>query len=228
MKRKFTVLLMVIAMLTPSFSRADMFGGDVAVLLQILANALQQLAQLRSIMDNGKDTLGLLQDINRGINDSLQLMQTAGLIKDPGVYKEWTDVQNALGAMDSIYGVAVASQDQRAQVDADRGVAEAITLSNSVYEYTSEVDELGEAIKSFSHEVSPGGAQKLTAQSMGIMLHVMNQGLRVQSTGMKLQAQQLALENKKEKAATAVFLSTAKSLAVEMKKPREFYRTPRF
>ena len=113
-------------------------------------------------------------------------------------------------------------------MDADRGVAEAVTLGNSVYEYTKEVDELGETIKEFSHAVSPGGAQKLTAQSMGVMLHVMNQGLRVQSTGMKLQAQQLALENKKDKASTSVFLSTAKSLAAEMKKPRGYYRTPRF
>jgi hypothetical protein len=227
MKRKISAIL-VSVLLVPSFGRADLFGGDVVVLTQILANAIQQLAQLRSIMNNGQDTLGLMRDINRGINDSLQLMQTAGLIQDPGVYKDWTQVQQAIGAIETIYGAAVASQDQRSQMDTDRGVAEAVTLGNSVYEYTREVDELGEAIKQFSHDVSPGGAQKLTAQSMGVMLHVMNQGLRVQSTGMKLQAQQLALENKKDKAETAVFLSTAKSLAGEMKKPREYYRTPRF
>lgn len=228
MKNKILTAMIALTFVFPSRGRADMFGGDLVILGQILANAIQQLAQLKSIMDNGKDTLGLMQDINRGINDSLQLLHTSGLITDPGVYKEWSQVQQAIGAMETIYGVAVPSQDQRSQIDADRGVAEAITLGNSVYEYTKEVDELGETIKEFSHSVSPGGAQKLTAQSMGVMLHVMNQGLRVQSTGMKLHAQQLALENKREKAATSVFLSTAKSLAGEMKKPREFYRTPRF
>lgn len=228
MKKLIVCLAMVVVVAVPVRSKADLFGGDVAVLVQILANAIQQLAQLKEIMNTGEDTLGLMRDINRGINDSLSLMHTAGLIKDPGVYKEWSQVQQALGAMETIYGIAVPSQDQRAQMDADRGVAEAVTLGNSVFEYTKEVDELGETIKEFSHAVSPGGAQKLTAQSMGVMLHVMNQGLRVQSTGMKLQAQQLALENKKEKASTSVFLSTAKSLAGEMKKPREYYRTPRF
>jgi hypothetical protein len=48
-------------------ARADIFGGDVAVLVQILANALQQLAQLRNIVQNGQDNLGLIRDINRGI-----------------------------------------------------------------------------------------------------------------------------------------------------------------
>ena len=210
MKRFLRLLIAAGLCFCPSAGRADLFGGDVVVLAQILANAIQQLAQLKQIMDNGQDTLGLMRDINRGINDSLQIMQTSGLIKDPGVYKEWNQVQEALGAIGTIYGVAVPSQDQRSQMDTDRGVAEAVTLGNSVYNYTREVDELGETIKQFSHDVSPGGAQKLTAQSMGIMLHVMNQGLRVQSTGMKLQAQSLALENKKEKAETAVFLANAK------------------
>jgi hypothetical protein len=130
--------------------------------------------------------------------------------------------------MDVVYGVAVPSQDQQVQQDTDQSVVEAISLNNSMYDYAKDVDELGETIKQYSHDVSPGGAQKLTAQTLGVMLHVMNQGLRAQSTGLKLQAQSLALQNKKEKASTAKFLADAKSLSQEMKKPREYYRIPRF
>ncbi|CAN5418307.1 hypothetical protein BH10BDE1_BH10BDE1_28060 [soil metagenome] len=228
MRKMIATVLIITVLISPARGRADMFGGDVVVLGQILANAIQQLAQLRQIMNSGQDTLGLMRDINRGINDSLQLMQTTGLINDPGVYREWSQVQQALDAMNVIYGVAVPSADHKSQVDTDQSVAEAVTLNNSVYDYTRQVDAIGESIKLFSHDVSPGGAQKLTAQTMGVMLHVLNQGLRVQSTGLKLQAQSLALENKKEKAQTASFLSNAKSLSTEMKKPRDYYRTPRF
>ena len=50
--RKFVALCLVFFL---SFkSHADMFGGDVVVLTQILANAVQQLAQLKQIMDSGK------------------------------------------------------------------------------------------------------------------------------------------------------------------------------
>lgn len=228
MKRKILGAILAVVLIFPSSSRASIFGEETAVLVQILANAIQQLAQLRQIMDNGQDTLGLMRDINRGINDSLQMMETSGLVKDAGVYKDLKQVQEALAAMGVVYGVAVPSQDQQVQQDTDQGVAEAISLNNAMYDYARDVDDLGETIKQYSHDVSPGGAQKLTAQTLGVMLHVMNQGLRVQSTGLKLQAQSLALQNKKEKASTAKFLSDAKALSQEMKKPRDYYRIPRF
>jgi hypothetical protein len=228
MKRLSMVLIFVVGISVSVPSRADFWGGDVAVLVQILANALQQLQQLREIMGTGQDTLGLLRDVNRGINDSLTLMQTAGLIKDPGVYKNWTEVQRALGLMGPTYGVPVPSADQPVQTDTDREVAEAVVLNNSVYDYTREIDDLAESIKSFSHEVSPGGAQKLTAQTLGVMLQVMNQGLRVQSTGLKLQAQTMAVTNKKEKASTAAFLANSAELTNAMSEPHRYYQIPRF
>ncbi len=227
-KRLSVVVTFVLGIFVSLPTHADIWGGDVAVLVQILANALQQLEHLRQIMGTGQDTLSLMRDVNRGINDSLTLMQTSGLIKDPGVYKEWTQVQQALGLMGPAYGVPVPSADQSVQTDTDREVAEAVVLNNSIYDYTREVDDLGESIKSFSHEVSPGGAQKLTAQTLGVMLQVMNQGLRVQSTGLKLQAQSLAVANKKEKASTAAFLANSAELTTAMSEPHRYYQIPRF
>ncbi len=227
-KRLSVLTILFVGIFVSLPTQADIWGGDVAVLVQILANALQQLEQLRQIMGTGQDTLDLMRDVNRGINDSLTLMQTSGLIKDPGVYKDWNEVQRALVLMGGTYGVAPVSADQPVQADTDREVAEAVVLNNSVYDYTREVDDLGESIKSFSHEVSPGGAQKLTAQTLGVMLQVMNQGLRVQSTGLKLQAQSLAVANKKEKASTAAFLANSAELSAAMNEPHHYYQIPRF
>jgi hypothetical protein len=128
--KKILALILVVPLLFTTPARADMFGGDVAVLMQILANALQQLAQLRSILDTGKDNLELIRDINRGINDSLALIRTISPNTDPGLYKDWDKVQDSLQKLESVYGIVVDSQDATVQRDTDQSVAEAVTLNN--------------------------------------------------------------------------------------------------
>ena len=75
LKKLFVVGILCLSISVPKSAKADLFGGDVAVLMQILANAIQQLAQLEKILSTGGDTLGLLRDINRGIRDGLTVMQ---------------------------------------------------------------------------------------------------------------------------------------------------------
>ncbi len=224
--KKLVAVMMVFFMSLPV--RADMFGGDVAVLIQILSNAIQQLAQLKAILNTGEDTLGLLQDINRGINDSLNLLKTTGLITDPGLYKELQKVQDALQKFKIIYGDVFPSNESTVQRDTDQVVAEAVTLNNAIYNYTKQIDDIGEQVKQFSHSVSPGGAQKLTAQTLGVMLHVMNQSLRAQATGLKVQAQAMAVQNRKEKEMTRHIATTSESLANAMKKDSVKFELPRF
>lgn len=228
MKKWAIVVLLATSMSLPRSAKADLFGGDVAVLVQILANAIQQLAQLKNILDTGKDNLDLIREINRGINDSLNLAKTVYPDIDPGIYKDWNKVSDAINKLQQIYGIIPASSDQRIHSDTDNQVAEAITLNNSIYEYTKEIDEIGEAVKSYSHQVSPGGAQKLTAQTLGVMLHVLNQNLRAQATGLKLQAQGLALQNKKDKDHSREYLVAAQTLRASMKSQNTKFQSPRF
>jgi hypothetical protein len=103
-----------------------------------------------------------------------------------------------------------------------------VTLNNSIYSYSRDIDAIGEEIKSDSHSVSPGGAQKLTAQSLGVMLHVMNASLRAQATSLKLQAEFLALQNHKDKEASRETSEASRSLktAIETQPPK--FETPRF
>ena len=103
-----------------------------------------------------------------------------------------------------------------------------MALNNSIYEYAGQIDQIGEDVKHYSHEVSPGGAQKLTAQTLGVMLHVLNQQLRAQATGLKLQSQSLALENKKEKDSSRLMLESSGSLALAMKNDKIKFDMPRF
>ena len=179
MKSRLFVVFVSFLMLFPSRpAKADLFGGDVAVLTQILAQAILQLAKLKEIMSTANDQRDLIKDINKGINDSLNIIRTVDPNIDPGIYKDWNGAMDALGKLQSIYGGITNSSEARVQKDLDQSTAEAIAFNNSYYKYTKNLDELGEQIKSASHETSPGGATKLTAQALGLVIQVLNQNLR--------------------------------------------------
>ncbi len=226
--KKFIAIAISVSMMLSAPAKADIFGGDVAVLVQILSNTIKQLVELQNLVKNGNDQLDLMRSINRGVNDSLQLARTIYPNIDPGLYKDWQNVSDAINKLETIYGIATNSPVARIYRDTDRQVAEAVTLNNDIYKYTQNIDELGEAIKEYSHEVSPGGAQKLTAQTLGVLLQVMNQSLRTQATGLKLQAQTMAVQNKRDKDSTKQYLETANTLRVAMKNEKIQFTAPRF
>lgn len=222
-----SVIVGVVMTLSPSV-HADMFGGDVAVLVQILAEDIQQLLQLEQILTKGQENLDLLRDINRGINDSLNLFRTISPYVNPGQYAELKKVEDVLKKFGIVFGTIVDSPDAPAQLSVDTAVAEAVTMNNALFDYTKQIDDIGEQIKSQSHSVSPGGAAKLTAESLGVMLHVMNQQLRAQGTLLKLQAQGLAQSNKREKDHTAEYLRNADAISGALQAADPKFDRPRF
>lgn len=227
-KIKWVCLGMAVLLSVSSPAWGDLFGTDTAVLSQILQQAILQLAELKSILQSGKDTLGLLEDINRGINDSLQMAETLGIRIDPGIYRDLRRVDDAVRTVERLYGRAVDSPLATTQRNTDQTVAEAISFNNELNEYAQKLDRIGEEIKTYSHAVSPGGAQKLTAESLGVMIHVMNQQLRATGQGLKLQAQAMAVQNKKEKDYTAQYLKEAQGLKERMTTINPTFEVPRF
>lgn len=216
-------------MFTPAQeAKASIFGEENATLIQILAQAIKQLYELQRILKTGQDTLNLMRDLNRGINNSLEALDSLGPYMDPGTYKEFKKVESIVVHLRKEYGEVSPSPSKGVQQDTDQVVAEAISLNNSLYDYAEDLDKIGEEIKNFSHAVSPGGAQKLTAQSLGVLVHVMNQQIRAQATGLKLQAQGLAVQNKKEKETTTEYLKQADALGSAMKAKQVNFTFPRF
>lgn len=228
LKRILVFFAILLSLSYPRPVRADLWGGDIPLLIQIVANTLQQLAQLRAILGNAQDSLALMRDINRGINDALNVARTISGDRSAGVFENWKTVDEALRQIQDIYGIVVPSPNSRIEQTTDQSVAEAVKLNNSVYDYTKQIDELGEQIKSYSHAVSPGGAQKLTAQTLGVMLHVMNQSLRTQATGLKLQAQSLELVNRREKESSREIVQNNLDLKNAMSGANPKFQTPRF
>jgi hypothetical protein len=227
MKRIFAFLIALQFLYVPQ-ADADIWGGDVAVLVQILANALQQLIQLKNIVENGKDNLDLIRDLNRGINDSLNLMQTISPNTNAGIYRDWQNSPDAYNKLQAIYGPVAESHDAQVQRDTDQSVAEAVALNNSIYEYSKSVDDMGDLITSEGNSASPGRATKLTAASLGVMLKLQNQMLRTQATGLKLQAQALEIQNRKDKERTRQTIEGADNLNAALTGQDPQFTLPRF
>lgn len=199
-----------------------------ATLIKILANAIDQLVRLNKIIQTGRAQLDYIRSINRGLHDALDLIRTMPPITDPGLYERWKTVEVGIRELERIYGRIERSSEEQVQRDTDKDVAEVVALNNSVYDYAKDIDRVTEQIKSYSYQVSPGGAQKLTAQSLAVLIQLLNQTLRTHATGLKLQAQSLAVQNHKDKAESRSILQAASTLSNAMRSEKVTFLLPRF
>jgi len=195
----FLTPVLVLSLTIPNHARADFWGGDLVYLAQILQTAIQQLTQLQNILGNGRDTLNLLRDINRGLREALNVMRTANQTIRPGVLSDLDNLDLVLSKVEELYGRIPNTPEGKMQLMTDRSVAEAINLHNEAFKYADRLDPEAERIKDYAHVVNPAGAAKVTVQSMGVMIHVLNQILRTNAAILKLQGEQLALQNRRGK-----------------------------
>ncbi len=206
LKRLFIAPILAASLvLSPAPAKADMFGGDVAVLVQILAQAIQQLAQLRAILGTGQDTLGLLEDINRGLRDGLSIIQIINPNFNPGILGNIDDVNKLLSVLTQLYGRVPHTADAQMQNTHDQTVAESLSMNSRLFSYADQVDRERDRILSHSQVVSPQGSAKLQNQAIAVLIGVSTQLLRTNSSMLKIMAENLALQNKKEKLSSEQF-----------------------
>lgn len=213
-KKYCSFIIIVFSLMLPSSrAKADLFGGDVAVLMQILVQAIEQVARLQSIIQNGNDTLNLLRDINSGVRSGLDLIKIINPKFDVGVYGDLKNPQNVLKAIHDIYGQIPKTADQDLMETQDQSVAEVISMNRNIFDYADQVDQESERILIHSQVVSPQGAAKLQNQSTVILIGVMTQLLRTQSQMLKIMGQNMALENRKEKLTSGQFIENYEGLS---------------
>lgn len=213
--KKYTMCALIFLSITfqNKAARADLFGGDVAVLLQILAQSIEQVYRLQQIIQNGKDTLNLLRDVNAGVRSGLDLIRIINPKFNAGVYGDLNNPENVLRAIHDLYGATPNTADKELIDIQDQSVAEVIAMNKSLYDYSTQVDFERERILMHSQVVSPQGAAKLQNQSLAVIIGVLTQLLRVQSQMLKVMGQNMAFDNRKEKLASEQFIENYKSLA---------------
>lgn len=214
MRKKILSLVSALCLvLPPKTANADMFGGDIVILTQILAQAIQTVMQLKSILETGSDTLNLMRDINSGVRSGLELIRIINPNFNPGVYGDLRDPQSVLRALEAVYGAVPQGMDQDLMQSQDQSVAEVISMNRNLYDYADQVDRERERILFHAGVVSPQGAGKLQNQALGVLIGVTTQLLRTQSQMLKIMAQNMAYDTRKEKLATRNFQDNYQGLS---------------
>jgi hypothetical protein len=198
-RKMILTLALCFTLMIPRPVKADLWGGDVVVLTQILAQAIQQLYQLKQIFSTGRDTLGLWRDINRGIRDGLRVIQIINPKFNPGLYGGLETSEQVQRAIEDLYGVIPQTSEFRLQEAQDRSVSESIAMNSTLFRYADSVDDETKRIISHAQSVNPQGAAKLTAESIAVLIGVTTQVLRTNSMMLKMMGQNMALSNRKEK-----------------------------
>ncbi len=198
-KKKLVTVAICFALINPKPAKADLFGGDVVVLTQILAQAIQQLIQLKQLFSTSQDTLSLWRDINRGIRDGLSVIQIINPRFNPGLYGSLETSEQVQRAIEDLYGAIPKTSEYKLQEAQDRSVSESIAMNGTLFQYADSVDEETKRIIAHSQAVNPQGAAKLTAQSIAVLIGVTTQVLRTNSMMLKMMGQNMALSNRKEK-----------------------------
>lgn len=227
MSLKKIILVPLFALFVASPAKADMFGGDVVVLTQILVQSIQTVLQLKAMLETGHDTLDLLRDVNSGVRSGLDFIRIVNPNFNPGVYGNLSDADSVLRAIQGLYGTVPKGMDEDLMTAQDQSVAEVISMNRNLYDYADQVDREKDRIIYHASVVSPQGAGKLQGQALGVMIGVMTQLLRSQSQMLKIMAQNMAMENRKEKLSTQSFQENYRSLSTGFKELPHETKLPR-
>lgn len=198
-KKRIIAFTLCFTLILPKPAKADLFGGDVAVLVQILAQTIKQLYELQRIVSTGQDTLSLMRDINRGIRDGLAIIRIVNPKFNPGLYGGLETIDQVQRAIEDLYGAIPQTSEYRLQEAQDKSVSESIAMNGTLFQYADSVDEETKRIIAHAQKVSPQGAGKLTAESLAVLIGVTTQVLRTNSMMLKMMGQNMALSNRKEK-----------------------------
>ncbi len=199
------------ASLVSTSAKADVFGGDVAVLLQILEENIRHYYQLQQMIQQGRDAGNYLRMINAGLDNSIGLLQSLP-IKDEKVLADLRDFRATMGKVQGLYGAVPKSPEEALQTLHDQTVAESLKMANNFKDYSETQEKNSDVIAAQSRDASPKGAARMQAETSAQILKSLAQILRLNTQMLKLQSEQLAINNKASKEGVANFQRVSRDL----------------
>lgn len=202
---------MLIVLATGGTAYADIWGGDVAVLLQILSENIKQYYQLQQMIKNGSDQMSFLRILNQGIDNSIGLLESLP-IKDEKVLSDIKEFKKAIQKVEGLYGAIPKSPEEALQLLHDQTVAESLRMATSFKEYSEVQEKNSQVIASQARIASPKGAVRMQAETSAEILRSLSQLIRLNTQMLKLQSEQLAMDNKLSKQGVANYQKVHRDL----------------
>jgi hypothetical protein len=189
MKNVIAISLLLSLLAQPA--RADLWGGDLPLLTQIVANTLNTLYELRKQSQ-------MLSDEMDGIKDKIFRVQTIAEVVQPSTWDQWRDPAEALRRLKIIYHTLPPEYRSAKGDMIEDELSKAMNLVARVRPEALSSFKSGKELERRGADSSPGVATKLTASGVGTLVAMESQSLAIQSHITSLLAQMLAEGNERE------------------------------
>lgn len=182
----------------------DLFGGDVVVLMKILAENIKQYYQLQEMIKTGNDQMNFLKVLNQGIDNSIGLLESLP-IKDEKILADLKEFKSAVQKVEDLYGKIPKSPEEALHLLHDQTVAESLRMATSFKEYSEVQEKNSQLMAAQARIASPKGAARMQAETSAEILRSLSQLIRLNTQLLKLQSEQLAMSNKASKEGVSNF-----------------------
>ena len=194
-------------LVAPPKSAHASFGAEIPILINILTQAITQVRNLQMIIGTTRDTVSILQEMNRGVREVLRLAQTAHVPLPPQVYDMANTIEAATREAENVYGGLGGATPAHTRNTFQSGT-EGLYLSQDAFRYSSSLDHTGERIKDSAIVASQAAATRLTAESVGVLIHAVSHGNRISAKGLELLSTERIESAAKENARFESFVSS--------------------
>lgn len=184
-------LILILLFVMPIQARADLWGGDLPLLAQIVFNTLHTMMEL------SRQT-NILKDEMEGINDRIYRIQTIANVVQPGEWDQWKDPREAVRRLQIIYQTLPKEYKNEKSDLIENELSKAMNLISRIGPEARTSFASGKEMERRGADASPGVAQKLTASGVGTLISLESQSQVIQSHVVSLLSQMLADANDRE------------------------------
>jgi hypothetical protein len=197
-------------------AHADFFGGDIPLLIQIVAESIQEAEELSQIISGTKQTIGILQDMNEGVKEVLRLADTAHIPLPPQVYQQADTIAQAAALAQNIYGNPSSDSPLSTRTHFQSGT-EGLFLSQDAFDYSQFLDQTAENVKQSSVNANQAAATRLSAETLGVVVEAISHSNRLQAKSLEISATDRLENSQKDAANYESFINTQNALEQDLR-----------
>lgn len=187
-------------------ARADLFGGDLPLLAEIVVNTLQTLREVEAQTSLAKAEL-------EGIKEKVTRMTSIADLVQPSSWEEWKDPAEAVKRLQKIYYTLPKEFRSGKSDEIEAELAAAMNELGKLSAGAKETFRSGKELETKGIDASPGVAQKLTASGIGTLVAMSAQEQVLISHATSLLVQGLAQKQEDEARSIVTAASTLKSIS---------------
>ena len=193
MRLKVIAVAAVLSLSAPKPARADLWGADLPLLVEIVANTLKTYYQLY-------EQTQLMRAELKGIHDKIYRFEAIKEIIRPDDLEAWKDPKEAIRRLERIYYTLPPEFKTEKSDQVVRQISQSMSVAGLLTRDAKPAFESGKQLEKRALDSSPGVANKLTASGVGTLVTLQSQSQVAQAQIIALLSQMIAENGSKDAA----------------------------